>query len=562
VGDNGDGALAQELGNPHGKILRINKDGSIPADNPFAGQPGKLGAIWAYGFRNPWRFQFDSATGELYGGDVGNFTWEEVNHIAKGANYGWPVQEGMCMSACGGYVNPIHAYPHAGESAAVTGGPVYREDMFPPRVPRRPLLRRLRQGVHQERGPRLERQHHRSDDLAGSVVDLKVAPDGSLYYLTYWPGELYRVSYNTTSHVPVASASADVTKGIEPLTVHFTSAGSQDPDGEQLSFHWAFGDGTTSSEANPTKTYTEKGVYTARLTVSAGGEQTPAQPIVVQVGLAPELTVSAPTEGQLYRAGDTITYNAFVRDAAGFDLNDGDIKAEVRLHHGTHFHPFVGPLTGRAGSFRIPTTGEASADTSYEVKVTATDANGLSTSKTVNVFPRKSDISLTTSPANLGLAVDSVPVSTPRTFTGVEGFRRELFAPSAAVAPDGTPLQFAGWSDGKSIRHVITTPEEDTTYTATYQPSQPFTATYYDNTTFSGAPVLTRQDPNIDFVWGEGSPDPAVPPKLRGSVWTTSRQAAAPEPSSPMTGLGMSCPPTEGTRANTSPTGIFRALPS
>ena len=76
------------------------------------------------------------------------------------------------------------------------------------------------------------------DAQAGSVVDLKVAPDGSLYYLTYWPGALYRVSYNTTSHLPVAAAAADVIKGIEPLTVHFSSAGSHDPDGDPLSYHW------------------------------------------------------------------------------------------------------------------------------------------------------------------------------------------------------------------------------------------------------------------------------------------------------------------------------------
>ena len=120
--------------------------------------------------------------------------------------------------------------------------------------------------------------------------------------------------------------------------------------------------------------------------------------------------------------------------------------------------------------------------------MTATDSNGLFTDKIVNVFPRKSQVSLATSPPGLGLTVDGVPVSTPRTFTGVEGFQRDLFAPSTAVAQDGTALQFAGWSDGKSIRHVITTPEDDTTYTATYRPSQPFTAKYYDNTTFSGRP--------------------------------------------------------------------------
>ena len=352
---------------------------------------------------------------------------------------------------------------------------------------------------------------HNFDDQAGSVVDLKVAPDGSLYYITYFPGALYRITYNSTSHLPVASASADVTKGIEPLTVHFSSAGSRDPDGDPLNYEWSFGDGTTSTEANPTKTYSEKGVYIARLTVSAGGDEVPAQPIVIQAGLPPELNISTPAEGDLYRAGDTITYNAFAHDAAGFDLDDGDIKTEVRLHHGTHFHPFVGPLTGRAGSFTIPRTGEASADTSYEIKVTATDSNGLFTDKIVNVFPRKSQVSLATSPPGLGLTVDGVPVSTPRTFTGVEGFQRDLFAPSNAVAQDGTALQFGGWSDGKSIRHVISTPEDDTTYTATYRPSQPFTAKFYDNTTFSGTPAVTRQDPTINFAWGSGSPDPALP---------------------------------------------------
>jgi glucose/arabinose dehydrogenase len=530
VGDNGNGALAQDLDNPHGKILRINKDGSIPADNPFVGQPGKLGAVWAYGFRNPWRFQFDSATGQLYGGDVGGFTWEEVNHIVKGANYGWPIHEGMCTSACTGYVNPIHAYPHGGKSAAVTGGPVYRGDMFPAEYRGDLFFGDYARGFIKHADLDSDGNItavHDFDDQAGSVVDMKVAPDGSLYYITYYPGALYRVSYNTTSHVPVASASADVTKGVEPLTVHFTSSGSHDPDGDPLSYNWEFGDGTTSTEENPTKTYTEKGVYTARLTVSAAGDQTPAQPIVIQVGLPPELTVSTPMEGQLYRAGDTITYNAFARDAAGFDLDDGDIKTEVRLHHGTHFHPFVGPLTGRAGSFTIPTTGEASADTSYEIKVTATDSNGLFTSKIVNIFPRKSELSVATFPAGLGLVIDSIPVSTPHTFTGVEGFQRELSAPSAAVAQDGSVLQFAGWSDGKNIRHVITTPADDTTYTATYVPSQPFTARYYDNATFSGTPVLTRQDANINFAWGAGSPDPALPTDGFSVRWTKTQHFGA-----------------------------------
>jgi glucose/arabinose dehydrogenase/PKD repeat protein len=523
VGDNGDGTNAQNLDNPHGKIMRINKDGSIPDDNPFAGQPGKLGAIWAYGMRNPWRFQFDSATGRLYDGDVGDFNWEEINRIVKGGNYGWPLKEGVCQSNCDGFINPTYAYPHAGESAAITAGPVYRGEMFPEEYRGDFFFGDYARGFI--RNADLDANGdvsavHEFDEQAGSVVDLKVAPAGSLYYITYFPGALYRVTYNTTSHLPVANASADVTKGVEPLTVHFSSSGSRDPDGDPLSYHWDFGDGTSSTEENPAKTYTQKGVYTARLTVSANGDDAVAQPIVIQAGLQPELMVSSPTEGQLYRAGDTITYNAFAHDAAGFDLDDGDIKTEVRLHHGTHFHPFVGPLTGRAGSFTVPTTGEASADTSYEIKVTATDRNGLFTSKIVNVFPRKSELTLASDPPGLGVSLDGVPISTPHTVTGVEGFRRELSAPSSAVAQDGTQLQFAGWSDGKPIHHAITTPVDDTTYTARYVPSQPFTAKYYDNPTFSGTPVLTRQDPNINFAWGSGSPDPAVPHDGFSARWS------------------------------------------
>jgi glucose/arabinose dehydrogenase len=523
VGDNGTGERSQLLDNPHGKILRINKDGTVPPDNPFFGQPGKLGSIWAYGFRNPWRFQFDSATGELYGGDVGDFTWEELNHIVKGGNYGWPVKEGVCTADCAGYIDPIHTYNHNGQSAAVTGGPIYRGTMFPAEYQGNLFFGDYATGFIKRAvldGSGHVVSVHDFDTQAGSVVDMKVAPDGSLYYITYYPGALYRVAYNTTSHAPVANATADVTKGVEPLTVHFSSGGSNDPDGDPLSYQWAFGDGTTSTEANPTKTYPDKGVFTARLTVTAGADHTSAQPIVVQVGIPPTLTVALPEDGALYRAGDTITYNAFASDAAGFDLDDGGIKTEIRLHHGTHYHPFAGPLTGRAGTFTIPTAGEASADTSYEVKVTATDGNGLSITKTVSVYPRKVHLTFDTSPPGVGITLDGVPVPTPHAVEGVIGFQRGLAAPLNATASDGSPLVFAGWSDGKSIRHVITTPEEDTTFTAVYQPVQPFTGAYFSNTTFAGTPTLVRQDPKIDFNWDQGAPDPSLPDNGFSVRWT------------------------------------------
>ena len=182
----------------------------------------------------------------------------------------------MCTSDCAGFVNPIHTYPHAEESAAVTGGPVYRAGAFPSAYSGDLFFADYAKGFikHADLDANGDiTAVHDFDDQAGSVVDLKVAPDGSLYYITYFPGALYRVNYDPASSAPVAMASADPTRGLEPLTVHFSSTGSNDADGDPLSFQWTFGDGTTSTEPNPTKTYTDQGVYTARLTVSAGGEE-------------------------------------------------------------------------------------------------------------------------------------------------------------------------------------------------------------------------------------------------------------------------------------------------
>ncbi|MEK7153100.1 MAG: PQQ-dependent sugar dehydrogenase, partial [Patescibacteria group bacterium] len=426
VGDNGYAQNAQNLANPHGKILRINKDGTIPADNPFQGQAGKLPEIWAYGFRNPWRFQFDSATGEMYGGDVGDFDWEEVNRIVRGGNYGWPLVEGKCTTAICPYIDPIYTYNHNELSSAVTGGPVYRGSMFPAAYRGRYFFGDYARGFIRTltldtNGNAVSAQDF--DTRAGSVVDLKTAPDGSLWYLNYLPAQLRRITYNPNSHAPVPNATTDKEKGIEPLTVRFSSAGTTDPDGDPLTYDWDFGDGTHSTTANPIKTYRAKGRYTVQLRVSDGADTVPAVPIIIQVGLPPTVTISTPAEGSTYKADDEITYNVSASDGAGFDLNDGAISTDVIFHHGTHTHPFLDDLIGRARSFTIPDTGEAAADTWYEIKTTATDENGLQATQSVNIFPLKSNVTLDSRPGGAQIYLAGRPTNTPFTFTGVRNFK-------------------------------------------------------------------------------------------------------------------------------------------
>jgi len=140
LGEDGIAHFAQDLTQWNGKLLRIDIDNpsggnnyGIPASNPFAGSGGGVRReIWAYGFRNPWRFTFDPPTGRIWLGDVGENTWEEINIIRKGRNYGWPRMEGnecFSPSTCDtnglNIVLPLFVYEHNG-SASITGGFVYR----------------------------------------------------------------------------------------------------------------------------------------------------------------------------------------------------------------------------------------------------------------------------------------------------------------------------------------------------------------------------------------------------------------------------------------------------
>lgn len=520
IGDNGYPPNAQNLNKPYGKVLRLNRDGTVPTDNPFIGVANALPEVYAYGLRNPFRFQFDSATGFMYVADVGQDNWEEVNHVVVGGNYGWPFAEGMCTASCP-YQDPIYVYPHNGESHSISGGPVYRGSMFPSDYVgslffgdyAAGFIKRLTLDTAGN-----STGAHDFDLGAGSVVDMKVAPDGSLYYITYYPGRLYRVSYSETNQIPVASAGADVTKGLNPLTVHFLSAGSLDPDGDPLTYLWDFGDNSTSTEANPTKVYQDQGVYIVELYVSDGENTAQAVPLVIQVGTPPTIFIAAPTDGDTYRAGDTITYTATGMDGAGFDLPGTAYTTEVLMHHATHIHPFLGPIQSQSGEFTIPINGEPSAGTWYEVKITGTDTTGLTDTKSVFIYPEISEMTFLTQPVGLRVDIDGQPVVTPQTITGVIGFHRELKAPLQSL--DGQVYQFSHWEDGGPAVREIITPETNTTYTAYYIPVDASIGEYFDNKTLSGAPLLNREDAEINFNWDQGSPDPSLPVDNFSVRWT------------------------------------------
>lgn len=150
LGDGGSGGdpdnRGQDLSDLLGSILRINVRSvdpyTIPDDNPFVGRPNARGEVWSYGLRNPWRFSFDRANGDLYIADVGQSQWEEIDvsttveGMGRGVNYGWGIMEGShCFRGPGcdqsGLALPVFEYSHS-QGCSVTGGYVYRGTAIPP----------------------------------------------------------------------------------------------------------------------------------------------------------------------------------------------------------------------------------------------------------------------------------------------------------------------------------------------------------------------------------------------------------------------------------------------
>ncbi len=486
---------SQQLTNENGKVLRVRPDGSIPSDNPFLGVPGARPALWALGLRNPYRFSFDSLTGDFWIGDVGGDgpqAIEEVNLGAAGANYGWPNQEGSnCYVAdCSAYTTPVYAYGHdtpgAPGQAAVTMGPVYRASSFPAEYLGNLFIgdfanrwiRRLVFGP----GGSVSATYFDTPPDAKSIVDLEVGPDGSLYYVDValdWIGfpnpndtpGVYRIRYVGAggNQPPVAVAAGAPLAGPAPLSVQLSSAGSDDPDDgpQPLSYLWAFGDGQSSTESDPFHEYALPGRYFAVLTVSDGALA--AQAVVqVEAGGPPEATLLQPQPGTSYRAGDQIAFSGTSDDPDEGPLSPSAYSWTVLLRHLAHAHPVLGPLTGTtSGSFTIPTTGHSPEDISYEIYLTVTDSDGLSDTAMRAVVPVISPLAFDTLPGGIPFFLDGQPFATPRLYRSNSGYQHQVEA-TPLFNVNGLYFEFASWSDAGARSHEYVAPEGGGSLVASY----------------------------------------------------------------------------------------------
>ncbi len=395
---------AQDIDSLGGKVLRLNPDGSAPADNPFYnGDPNaNRSKVYAYGVRNAFRFNFRPSDGALFLGDVGWDRWEEINLILPGKNYGWPCFEGTSRStpASGGpgYIcdapgatDPLYFYQHNSAFAgAVVAGAFpsggaypsqYGNSLFFGDYAQNWIKRLVLDGANNV----LSVQQDVMDN-PGGPVDLSTGPDGNVYYIAIYTGELKRLVYTTGNRNPIASIGAMPMAGLTPLSVSFSSVGSSDPNGDPLAYSWNFGDGATSALANPTHAYSANGRYNAVLTLSDVRGGVDIKSVTITVGnQPPQANITSPASGSLYQVGDTIKLQGQGTDSESGALPASAYNWQIILHHNTHTHLLQEFFNTTSPSFTAPDHG-GETDVYTEVLLAVTDGAELTGSRSINLY--------------------------------------------------------------------------------------------------------------------------------------------------------------------------------
>ncbi len=497
-----------------GAILRVDPNtGAGVAGNPFAGSSDpNARRIIAYGLRNPFRVTIRPGTNQLWVGDVGWGTWEEIDKIpnatdATAENFGWPCYEGVgrqsgydglnlslcetlyaagtgavsapfytyehtalvvpgetCPTAAGSSITGVAFYPESGGSfpAAYRGGLFFADHT-------RNCIWFMPKGSSGEPDPSAIQTF-----VAGAAhpVDVLIGPNGDLFYPDFEGGTIRRITPTGGNQPPTAVIQATPTSGPAPLTVSFDGSGSSDPEGTALTYAWDLdGDGLYDDATGVTasRTYTTPGNVTVGLLVTDAGGGTGTATQVIAVGNTPPIPViSTPPAGTTWRVGDLIPFSGSATDAQDGTLPASALSWSLVIEHcpsSCHTHQVQTWSGVASGQFNAPDHGYPSY---LELTLTATDSFGTQASVTRRLDPQTVVLSFQTVPTGLSLAVNAASSTAPFTQTVIIGSQNSATATSPQTL-GSADYSFSSWSDGGAQSHTIVAPATDTTYTATYQ---------------------------------------------------------------------------------------------
>ncbi len=482
----------------NGSILRVDPaTGAAAPGNPLIGS-GDVNEqrIIGYGFRNPFRMIVRPGTNEVWIADVGWNTWEELNKIpdlTTARNFGWPCWEGNAAQYAGlnicptqaQTVAPVLTYNHgasvvAGDgctvgSSSVAGMAFYQgASNYPSTYPNALFFSDYSRKCVWVMFPDGSGNPNPASTAAfasgaAGPVDLRIGPDGNLYYVDFDGGRIMQVKYGLA-----AVATANPTSGNAPLTVNFDGSGSVPAQpGDTLSYAWDLdGDGQYDDSAaqQPTWVYSAGGTYTARLRVTdqRGGSAISA-PVTITAGAAPPTAIiDTPLSTLTWKVNDTIAFTGHATDPQDGTLAASQLAWTVLIQHcpsNCHSHTYQTFSGVASGSFPAP---DHEYPSHLDIQLTATNSHGLTNTATVSINPQTASLNFLSTPAGLQLTVGtSPPQATPFTQTVIVGSVNSV----QTASPQGTfpnVWDFGSWSDGGAQDHSITAPAGSSSYTATF----------------------------------------------------------------------------------------------
>jgi glucose/arabinose dehydrogenase len=492
----------------NGTLIRVDPfTGAALADNPLFSSPDpNARRIVGYGFRNPFRFTFRPGTNEVWIGDVGWNTWEEIDRIPNPLsspvrNFGWPCYEGPNLQAsfdainlnicetlyaqAGGHTAPYFAYNHsqqvvAGETcptggSAITGltfnqgggtypAPYQGALFFSDRT--RSCIWSMFLGANGLPDPAT-----RATFVAAAAhpVELQIGPGGDVFYVDYDGGAVRRIQYTSGNQAPNVVIQATPLAGPIPLNVTFDGSASSDPNvGDTLTYSWdlngdgIFGDATT---AQTSRQYTQANLYNVQLKVTDNHGASSIENISIKAG-GPTAFIDTPAASTQWQVGQSLTLSGHATSPGQSTFPPSAFSWEIIMHHcpsNCHTHPiqtFSGVTTA---SFSAP---DHEYPSHLEIKLTVRDAAGLTDTKSVLLNPQTVTLNFVSTPSGLELVVGSSNDPTPFTKTVIQGSKNSVSAATPQTM-GATTYHFLSWSDGGNQSHLITG-SASSTYTATY----------------------------------------------------------------------------------------------
>lgn len=501
------GALrAQNPEKLNGSLIRVDPEtGQGVAGNPLA---ASLNAnerrLVGKGFRNPFRFAIDPASGEVYVDNVGSSVYEEIDRFTPSSsslyNSGWPCYEGpepralyagLGLNVCKALYaspatvsQPFFYYSHeAGVTpedpcpykpgSAISGLAFYGGGSYPIKYDGalffadavRECIYVMRTDDDGQLDPSTVEPFLTEGGLYPGV-DIEAGPEGDLYYASLYgpgftPGAIHRISYDENAPDARLKANGPVF-GAVPLQVEFDASESTDPQNEELEYRWDLdGNGSfapPTTDSTKTETYETAENRTAAVEViDQSGHGSVAQLPVYPGDTPPVPDIEAPDESLEWRVGQSIHFTGHAQDGEDGSLDNAHLYWRSRLLHcpggpsSCHSHPLQVFPAVASGDLIAPSHDFPSY---IELTLTATDSRGLSASKTVKLSPHPVELTFASNPPGITLTAGPLTQPAPFTLPAIEDSRVTISAPSTATL-GGVTYTWSRWSDGGARAHTV-----------------------------------------------------------------------------------------------------------